>query len=257
MEYYSYHTLHELFLYGNLAYHQWVDIFRRIRFIYDDFSRYKVKDQGISAALEDVYLKKTLQRLDQLRTDERFRPFFEKHITINGIKYLSLDEICICLEKVIPEMLYDVDTFHIIHGDLCFANIMVDSNFSFIKVIDPRGKFGKYDIYGDQRYELAKLFHSVDGKYDFIIKDLFQLETKIETVQIEFHITERQKGYDLYEACLRVFKEEVGTDLKKIELIEALLFLSMIPLHGESIEHQYAMLGTGIQILDRIIDIRV
>ncbi len=34
----------------------------------------------------------------------------------------------------------------------------VDTNLSFIKVIDPRGKFGTYDIYGDFRYELAKTF---------------------------------------------------------------------------------------------------
>lgn len=52
---------------------------------------------------------------------------------------------------------------------------MVDNNFSFIKVIDPKEKFGMYDIYGDARYKFAKLFHSIGGKYDFIIKDLFNM----------------------------------------------------------------------------------
>ena len=52
------------------------------------------------------------------------------------------------------------------------------------------------------------------------------------------------------------FAAEVGGDLKKIELIEALLFLSMIPLHGESIRHQMVMLGTGLEILNRVIDIK-
>lgn len=257
MEYYSYHTLHELFLFGDLSYQQWLDIFKRIRFIYNDFGRYQVRGQEIRTSLEDVYLKKTLQRLEQLKNDERFQTFFNKEMVINGVKYLPLKEICRCLEKLIPEMLYDVEAFHIIHGDLCFANIMIDSNFSFIKVIDPRGRFGIYDIYGDQRYELAKLFHSVDGKYDFIIKDLFQLKAEPDRAVMEFLITERQRDYNLYEACLRVFKEEIGADLKKIELIEALLFLSMIPLHGESLEHQYVMLGTGVQILDRMADIRI
>ena len=83
------------------------------------------------------------------------------------------------MQRVVPEMLFDVEEFSIIHGDLCFANIMVDENYSFIKVIDPRGKFGNFDVYGDFRYELAKLFHSVDGKYDFIIKDLFKINYKI------------------------------------------------------------------------------
>lgn len=257
MEYYSYHTVHELFLYGDLNYHQWVDIFSRIRFIYDDFKRYQVSDSGILPAVHEMYLDKTQKRLGKLRKDERFLPFFEKAMTINGVKYQSLDDLCRLLEREIPARLYDVDTFHIIHGDLCFANIMVDSNFSFIKVIDPRGKFGTYDIYGDQRYELAKLFHSVDGKYDFIIKDLFRIDVDADSAKIDFQILERKREFDLYEAFLRVFRDEIGENRAKIELIEALLFLSMIPLHGESVSHQYAMLATGVQILDRVLDIRV
>ena len=129
-----------------------------------------MQDANIRPALEEMYLTKTLQRFEKMKKDERFLAFFESPITVNGKKYQPLEKIIVALETAIPEMLYDVDTFNIIHGDLCFANIMVDSNFSFIKVIDPRGKFGTYDIYGDFRYELAKLFHSVDGKYDFIIK---------------------------------------------------------------------------------------
>lgn len=256
MEYYSYHTVHELFLYGGLSYQQWIDIFQRIRFIYNDFRRYSVQDGCIQAALKEVYLDKTRKRLDALRNQEYFAAFFVRPIQINGRCYKSLDQICRLLESEVPARLYDVEVFRIIHGDLCFSNIMIDSNFSFIKVIDPRGKFGTYDIYGDQRYELAKLFHSVDGKYDFIIKDLFRLEADKDKAVIDLQILDRNREYKLYELFLEVFSEEIGADREKIELIEALLFLSMIPLHGESVEHQYAMLATGIQILDRVLDIR-
>lgn len=256
MEYYAYHTVHELFLYGDLTLQQWIDIFNRIRFVCDDFKRYTVQDANIRPALEEMYLTKTLQRFEKMKKDERFIMFFESPIVVNGERYLPLNEIIITLEKAIPEMLYDVDTFNIIHGDLCFANIMVDSNFSFIKVIDPRGKFGTYDIYGDFRYELAKLFHSVDGKYDFIIKDLFDLDYNSETARINYRIQNRKRDFNLYKVFLDTFSAEVGGDLKKIELIEALLFLSMIPLHGESIRHQMVMLGTGLEILNRVIDIK-
>lgn len=256
MEYYAYHTVHELFLYGDLTLQQWIDIFNRIRFVCDDFKRYTVQDANIRPALEEMYLTKTLQRFEKMKKDERFSSFFELPITVNEERYLPLNEIIIALEKAIPEMLYDVDTFNIIHGDLCFANIMVDSNFSFIKVIDPRGKFGTYDIYGDFRYELAKLFHSVDGKYDFIIKDLFDLDYNSETACINYRIQNRKRDFNLYKVFLDTFSAEVGGDLKKIELIEALLFLSMIPLHGESIRHQMVMLGTGLEILNRVIDIK-
>lgn len=255
MEYYAYHTVHELFLYGDLTRQQWIDIFERIRFVCDDFSRYTVIDNNIQSALEEMYLTKTLQRFEKIKNDNKFSAFFKLPIKVNGKKYMSLDKIIVRLKEIIPKMLYDVDKFSIIHGDLCFANIMVDPNFSFIKVIDPRGKFGTYDIYGDRRYELAKLFHSVDGKYDFIIKDLFELKYDCQKAQIDYRIQDRKREFDLYKVFSETFKEEIGKDLKKIELIEALLFLSMIPLHGESIKHQMVMLATGMEILNRVITI--
>lgn len=255
MEYYTYHTVHELFLNGDLDINQWEKIFKRIQFVVHDFKRYKVKDENIIPSLENMYLTKTIERFDKLKEDARFDGFFNNLIVVNKIKYKSLEEILNQLKVVIPDMLYDVDDVSIIHGDLCFANIMVDNNFSFIKVIDPRGKFGSYDIYGDSRYELAKLFHSVDGKYDFIIKDLFSLNYRDR--EINFSIHDKDRDFDLFKVFTGVFQNEIGEDLKKIELIEALLFLSMIPLHGESFEHQLVMLGTGLEILDRIINIKV
>lgn len=49
----------------------------------------------------------------------------------------------------------------------------------------------------------------------------------------------------------------IGDNRQKIELIEALLFLSMVPLHHESRRHQYAMLATGILLLDRVFSINL
>jgi hypothetical protein len=65
------------------------------------------------------------------------------------------------------------------------------------------------------------------------------------------------RDYDIYKIFTDVFGDEIGTDLIKIELIEALLFISMIPLHKESLEHQLVMLGTGIELLNRVVDITV
>lgn len=257
MEYYAYHTVHELFLYADLTWRQWRDVFNRIRFVCRDFKRYTAAGADIRQSLEEMYLTKTLKRLADLQKDARFCSFFTKPITVNHITYLPLDGICEILSDIIPKQLYDVEAFHIIHGDLCFANIMVDSNLSFIKVIDPRGKFGSYDIYGDFRYELAKLFHSVDGKYDFIIKNLLTVDFDTGKNFIHYEIADRKRDYDLYQVLTEVFRDEIGGDLQKIELIEALLFLSMIPLHGESLDHQMAMLGTGLEILDRVVDIRI
>lgn len=257
MEYYAYHTVHELFLHGDLEYHQWVDMFSKIRFIINDFGKYRVKKDDFSTDLEEMYLNKTIKRLEMLEKDEFFFSFVNNKIIINGRTFLSLSDIKEKIKSVVPKLLYEVNSFTIIHGDLCFANMMVDKNISFVKVIDPRGKFGEFDIYGDQRYELAKILHSVDGKYDYIIKDLFELSFDMDKVSIDYEILERKRNYDIFTIFKNVFEEELRNSLKQIELIEALLFLSMIPLHGESRAHQLVMLATGIEIFTRVENIEI
>ncbi len=121
-------------------------------------------------------------------------------------------------------------------------------------MIDPRGTFGEFDIYGDERYELAKILHSIEGKYDFIIKDLFKLETDDLNYRIEFNYTEPSP--DIVSIFMNVFHEKINGIENQLILIESLLFLSMIPLHRESLKHQQAMLCRGIQLLDRVLDIR-
>ena len=254
MEYYSYRTLHELFLYAELSGEQWESIFKKIKFVLDDFSRYKLKDDKLNVALKSMYLDKTLNRLNKLRDQSEFINLFKEPICINEKFYLSLNEIFKILEKIIPQMLYDVDTFSIIHGDFCFPNIMIDDNLKFIKLIDPRGKFGKYDIYGDPRYEIAKLLHSIEGKYDFIIKNLFSLEI-LEENHFNLKILESSRPFDLLEIFISVFQDNLKENIKTVRLIEALLFLSMIPMHKESIDHQYAMLCTGVKLLNEVTNI--
>ena len=255
MEYYSYHTLHELFLYGDLSYEQWDSIFRHIYFIINDFRRYQLRDTGINRALQEMYLDKTLSRLQSLEKDSNFEKLFIDPIVINGIVYKPLNKISKVLAEKVPDLLYDVEKFHIIHGDLCFTNIMVDNNFSFIKLIDPRGRFGQYDIYGDGRYEIAKMLHSLEGKYDFIIKDLFELEIQNKS-EFYFKIAEDAKHFGLLKIFLSIFGELIGEELPQIEMIQALLFLSMIPLHSENLRHQFAMLCTGIMLLDKVINLK-
>ena len=257
MEYYSYHTLSELYLYGDLKRNQWKDIFKRIRFICDDFSRYKVSGEtDVLEAQRQIYLEKTLKRLGRMKDQKFFAPFFFRNFAINGQKYISLERIMDKLKSAVPEILYENIPFCIIHGDLCFSNIMVDSDYSFIKVIDPRGSFGKYDIYGDPRYEIAKLFHSIEGKYDFIVKDLFHIEVDETEISIRYEIDDGNKSYDLMDVFKSIFEGYIAGREKEIRFIEALLFLSMLPLHNESVQHQFALFATGIELLDKVLDIR-
>ena len=201
-----------------------------------------------------MYSNKTIKRLDVMKNNDKFKDYYTHSIIVNSKEYKPLNEVCEILKNKIPNLLFNIDCFNIIHGDLCFTNILIDPNFDFCRLIDPRGNFGLFDIYGDFRYELAKLFHSIDGEYDYIIRDLFTL--KVENSKISYRIKETQQNNKLYKLFLEVFSNEIQDRKKEIELIEALLFLSMLPLHSDNIKHQYVMLAKGLEILDRVIDIK-
>lgn len=251
MEYYSYHTLHEIYLYGDLKNKQWETIFKRIKLVIDDMSKHTISDEkeNIEFSLRDMYLNKTIERLNVLSDNEKFYKFFNKSITLNGKKFPSLNELIERLKEIIEKNLIKNDLkFSVIHGDLCFTNILIDDNFNFLRIIDPRGRFGKYDIYGDSRYEFAKLFHCLEGKYDYIINNLFSIN--VNETNIEFIIDYNEKSEEIFKCFLKVFKENLY-DIEEIRFIESLLFFSMIPLHSESIKQQYAMLATALLLLDK------
>lgn len=109
----------------------------------------------------DVYALKPQQRT---QTAINLIPFAtNSHIMING-------HWCI-------NPLYKTNKFYqnltvpkhfcIIHGDPTFSNTLIDADHT-VWFIDPRGKFGTRKIFGDPRYDWAKLYYSAVGNYDSI-----------------------------------------------------------------------------------------
>lgn len=252
MEYYGYHTLHESLVFGDLPLVKWQAIFQKLLFAINDMGKFTVTGERIQfeAALRDIYLQKTFDRLDMMRNEPDFHSFFENTITINGTEYRSLNEYIKMLPQLIEKLVVDtfIGQFNIIHGDLCFAIILIEDTYDFIRVIDPRGKFGTFDIYGDARYELAKLMHTLEGKYDFIIEDMFDIDV-IDNI-IEYHV--HKQIYNITNVFLDVFRESID-NIQAVRLIEATLFLSMIPLHSDYKQRQFAMLATGVMLLEQVI----
>jgi capsular polysaccharide biosynthesis protein len=252
MEYYGYHTLHESLVFGDLPLVKWQAIFQKLLFAINDMGQFRVTGERnqFETALRDIYLQKTFDRLDMIRNKPDFHSFFENTITINGKEYSSLNEYIKMLPELIEKLVVNTFTgqFNIIHGDLCFANILIEDTYDFIRVIDPRGKFGTFDIYGDARYELAKLMHTLDGKYDFIIEDMFDIDVIGNT--IEYHV--HKQIDNITNVFLDVFRESID-NIQAVRLIEATLFLSMIPLHSDYKQRQFAMLATGVMLLEQVI----
>ena len=253
MEYYGYHTLHESLLFGDLTEKRWRNIFQKLLLAAQDMQSFRIvgRNKECVEAVRSIYLDKTCERLDKLRTNPSFLPFFSQPIYINGEKHRSLEEILELLPTSIEALLSKgaENRFSIIHGDLCFANILVEDTYNFLRLIDPRGKFGTFDIYGDCYYEYAKLFHTLEGHYDYIIEDMFEIV--VDENSITYHIS----GGDT--APWRIFREvfkDCLQDERAIRLAEATLFLSMIPLHSDSLRRQYAMLATGVSLFDQVVE---
>jgi hypothetical protein len=204
---------------------------------------------SIEESLKEMYIDKTKRRLADLRDDNRFQSFFDtKTININGKDYPSLDKLINELNDIVTESgLLSRESLTIIHGDLCLPNILYDPRNEVLKVIDPRGKFGEFDIYGDPRYDFAKLRHSFVGHYEHLINNQFQVNGNLESAEITYNIytteaqNQRESRFD------SILAAQTDTDVEIIRLIESLLFLSMVPLHNDSFDRQLCMLAQGIK----------
>lgn len=251
MEYFSYESLHNLFLYGNFELGFWREIIDELFFLRSEMNEYQVQvDQDeYQATVSDMYLTKTVDRLHRLIDEEDFyAAIADKPLTINGQTYPSINEIIAALPDVLAQSgVLQGRTFAVIHGDFCMTNILYDNTKHVMRLIDPRGKFGKFDIYGDAKYDYAKLMHSFSGKYDCIISDMFNVDAD-ETGRLDYALNvtgnEEAVGH-LFETKLQ---EHLGDEraYRQIQLIESLLFLSMIPLHKDKPERQKAMLAVGV-----------
>ena len=251
MEYVGYPCLTDVYLYGSYPLYVWDTVFNLIFSLVDDLRKYRY-DAGrnnITTALQDMYYVKTVDRLTTLKNNKHLKFFFDTdEIMINGVEYKSLEYIINCLgEKLRLFSIFDLPYLNIIHGDLCLPNIFFDVRNKIIKLIDARGRFGSYDIYGDYRYDLAKLRHSVCGHYDLIITDLFEVDVDRTNKSVTYSIYLEDKHKDICKMFNEKIKQKYDGINNAIELLESLLFLSMVPMHSDNLKRQYCMLAVGIK----------
>ena len=232
IEYLYNSSLANIFVFGNLDINSLKDILERCIEYINSEKQYK-PDTRIDTNY--LYTEKTLSRLSYLNLDENY--------IINGVQVGSIREIIEDLDTYIDKDCYKYNS--IMHGDLCFSNILYDSRSNHIKLIDPRGVDNKCNIsiYGDWRYDVAKLAHSIIGKYDFIIANRFKYKENTST-DIEFDIE-----YDSKIEELEIYFEKFF-DFKMYYPIMINLFLSMIPLHSDNILRQKAMLANALDLYD-------
>lgn len=235
-------VLSELFVHGAVGRAPWL----RILASCEDFLR---TCSGVSgggsgdAALKTLAADKTLARLERFARETGFP--IDAPLRFEGRACPSLTGIA---ERLVPA--FDLGSGardSVMHGDFCFSNILYDSRVRRIKAIDPRGLVGdKPTIYGDLRYDLAKLAHSVVGRYDQIIAGRCRAEADGADYSIAFEPIACQPWLQAGLADMRV--AGVAGLAPSVQAVTVSLFLSMIPLHADKPERQKAFVANALRL---------
>ena len=250
IEHYGYDNLFE-----HMSSTRWFTIAQKLDEILEIFVRNKdhrlsstMKPDNRMVAKKSMYIDKTLyyhrELLDSLSL---FKSLDDRGtLTVNGQKLYTLSQIWNEVESCIGSLLINDSLFTLIHGDMCFSNILYSPSHDIIRFIDPRGNFGKKGIYGDPLYDIAKLRHSYSGLYEYIIYDKFQLDYTDSNVQFGFTDTFHEEVKSIFNNIAR-FRDE------KAKLIEGLIFIGMCSRHYDSVDRQIVMYTTGLKILNEVI----
>lgn len=248
-EYYGYPTLAELYIYGELRSDIWLSILRHVLRIHQEFRRYPGKLEP--EFVHTMYKNKTWERVGALRDqDPYWQALTEKdNILFNG---QSLHNIYVLEERINrwAQALAQSATTCVIHGDFCFSNILFDINNQIVRLIDPRGSFGTSGIYGDSRYDVAKLRHSVCELYDYIVADMFDLQETPQGFEGRIYTGE---GTQIEPADFDAMLAAIGYNLDEVRFIEGLLFISMVPLHKDQRQRQVFFYLTGLSLLNKVL----
>lgn len=205
-----------------------------------------VSKSELTAVRTALYVDKVKTRiasLKQLPVYAELSPFFER--AFGGIdalvsRYLALYERH---QRDFPQ-----SPLVIGHGDPCFSNILYSKTNQYLKLIDPRGAASEADLYTDPYYDVAKLSHSIQGAYDFLNHDKFEIrvdEKLVPTLTIE-------DPPPAFAPTMFVEQlEQAGFDATLTRLFEASLFISMLPLHVDRPRKVLAFALNASAILDR------
>jgi len=243
LEYMDYTSLAEYFVYYPMQEYQW-------KYIFNTLIQYAKILWYYKKAPEDFDMIKNTTKMYIDKTNDRVAKWERQDL-------LNLDMVIInnkpmhgfkyCWEHLQPKLkdliLESKKYAGIIHGDLCFGNILYTPRSSIFKFIDPRGNFGEDSIYGDIRYDVAKLRHSYHGLFDYITSDLF-IVNRIDNNKFDYKfLSNSMPNPNIMDTILL----NNGFDVDQIELLEGILFISMIPLHNDAKDRQIMYFLTALQ----------
>lgn len=194
-----------------------------------------------SFSMKEAYYNKTMRRLSKIGDLVPFAK--EKVIRINGKDCRNVFFHKRELEKKLEKL--KCEWFHFIHGDCTFSNLMLRED-GIPVLIDPRGYFGFTELYGDVRYDWAKLYYSIVGDYDrFNLKD-FRLEIEGDGVSLQIASNHWK---DMEER----FFELTGADKYEIQLLHAVIWLSLTTYAWQDFDSICGAFYNGLYYLEDVL----
>lgn len=205
-----------------------------------------------SFSIKEAYYNKTMKRLAQIVDLVPFAK--EKTITVNGRVCRNIFYYKRELEKKLESL--QCDKFAFIHGDCTFSNLMIRDNGEPV-LIDPRGYFGYTELYGDVRYDWAKLYYSIVGNYDrFNLKE-FRLnigggygaeDSKLPYGHVELSVC--SNGWEDLES---EFIDLIGVNREEIKLIHAVIWLSLTTYAWQDYDSICGAFYNGLYYLEEVL----
>ncbi len=194
-----------------------------------------------SFSLKEAYFNKTMNRISRV---ENLVPFArDRYIDINGRRCRNIFYHRHELEKKLEKL--KCERFCFIHGDCTFSNIMLRENGEPV-LIDPRGYFGYTELYGDVRYDWAKLYYSIVGNYDrFNLKD-FWLDITDKEVKLKI-------ASNHWEDMEEELFDLTGADKEEIRLLHAIIWLSLTTYAWQDYDSVCGAFYNGLYYLEEVL----
>lgn len=208
----------------------------------------KCSKEQYDRTAKSLYEDKVLERINSLRKLDEYKRI-ERLLEIEGEDLLySLERKYFELkEKIEAKTVYPTKMV-IGHGDPCFANSMYNKSTKILKFIDPKGALTEDELWTNPYYDIAKLSHSICGRYDFFNNALYDIHIDTDfSYKLEIPFDNRK-----YIDVFRKKVEENGFDYLTVRIYEASLFLSMLPLHIDNPHKVFGFILNIKNILEEI-----
>ncbi|EGR1519683.1 capsular biosynthesis protein, partial [Vibrio parahaemolyticus] len=246
LEYLYLTALNELYVFSSLPVNTWEQILRQCIAFIKDCQQEKAPNDCNSNRLVELFGDKTQVRLNDYCNSQNIS--MSTQWIFNGEEKVSLEGILTETERYLPKSDEKKWPLCVLHGDFCFSNVLYDFRSNRVKTIDPRGMTltGEQTIYGDIRYDIAKLSHSIIGMYDWIIAGYYEVDIKGNN--INFTIDESHIQKTIQQKFIEMVKVEFDLEASELIAMQIQLFLSMLPLHHDDINRQKALFANAFKL---------